>query len=149
MRIYLSDTSYILYEVFFMSKERKIKAGSDRSIRNILKSTFIGLFLFAFFSCICAVIIANSNMELNNIKYLFIISLLLASFATAVIAAFSNRNMKGLIVGLLTSFMLTFVIMLCTVIINAACISGIGYSLFLSSVIIGIPGGIIGANLKQ
>lgn len=88
-------------------------------------------------------------MDLKNIKYFFIIALLIPSFIASLIAAYTNRSMKGLVVGILTSFLLTFVVMLITVIINAAQITGIGYALFVFSVIVGLPGGIIGANLKQ
>ncbi len=132
-----------------MSKERKIKSKSDRSVRKIITSAIIGFLLFLILSAISAAIIANSNMDLNNIKYFFIIALLISSFSASLIAAYTNRNMKGLIVGLLTSFLLTFVVMLITVIANAAQIATIGYALFILSVIIGIPGGIIGANLNQ
>ncbi len=132
-----------------MSKERKIKQGSDHSVRNVIKSAAIGFLMFALLSSICAVIIANSNMDLSNIKYLFVIALLLVSFSSSVLSAYSSRHIKGLIVGLLTSFLLTFIVMLIVVILNAGQITGIGYALFLSAVLIGIPGGIIGANLKQ
>ena len=132
-----------------MSKERKIKSNSDRGFRKIMIATAIGLVIFFIFSAASAMIIMKSNVELQNIKYFFVIALLVAVFVASAIAAYTNRNTKGMIIGLLTSFLVTFIIMLIVVIINSAQITGLGYVLFAFSAIIGIPAGIIGANLKQ
>ncbi len=132
-----------------MSKDKKIKANADHEIRKILFATAIGIVVFFSLSAVAAIIIMRSNVEIQNAKYLFIIALLVSVFIASSVAAYTNRHMKGLIVGFLTSFSITFIIMLIVVIINSGQIAGIGYALFAFSLIIGIPAGIIGANLKQ
>lgn len=132
-----------------MSEKRKVTLKKGRGLPAILISTVIGLVLFCIILSVFSIIIANSNMDLVNLKYCLLIASLFSSFIAAMISAYKNRQMKGLIVGLLTSFFFTIFIMLVLLVINGFAVTSFTYSMMLLSVAVGIPAGIIGANLKR
>lgn len=131
-----------------MSEKRKIKLEKGSALQSLLISIPVGLGLFLLILSVASVIVSGSNIAIENLKYFIYISLPVTSVITSVLSAVLNKQIKGMIAGLLASFCVVFIIACVIIFANTFQTAGSFLICAVLSVLIGLPGGIVGANLK-
>ncbi len=132
-----------------MFKRKNSMNKKKRGFTYIIIGCIVGISVLAITLAVSSLIITKSNIDLSNLKYLCLLSLILAAISSSVFSAYKIRSMKGFVTGLLSSLIVSLLFLLSAIIINGGSVSTFTLLMTIAAVIAGLPGGIIGANLKQ
>ncbi len=131
-----------------MSEKRNYKIEQGSAVKASIISIPLGLALFFLLLSVASVIVSKSNIDFEKLKYFIYICLPITSFVSSCVGALLNKQLKGFIIGLIISFIVTFIIFCVIVVMNSVNVTGSFMICAVLSALVGVPGGIIGANLK-
>ncbi len=117
-------------------------------IKCLLLSILIGCVVFLILLSIAAIAVTFSNVGLEQLKYLLYIILPLSVFASALFNGYKTRQLKGILSGIISAALTVLLLGGVILIANRANIDTSSLFIFPLSMIIGIPAGILGANLR-
>ena len=131
-----------------MSEKRKIKTKQGSGLLKIITGVGVGLLVFLFLLSVSAVVFSKSNLDFENLKYFIFVALPLGACIGAFYNGFHCKEIKGMISGVLTSFLIAIVAACLLLIANAGMLTGAAIVLLLLTAAVGCPAGIVGANLR-
>lgn len=127
------------------TKSRK-EQGS--SLQTILFSVTIGCLFFLIFLAIGAIVVSNTNLDLSYLKYILYIAFPFCVLISSMFSGYKAKNMKGILSGLLSGTITVVILLAVILAVNAGNVDIKTIFIFPLSIIVGLPGGILGANLR-
>lgn len=128
--------------------KRKKRTQQGSVARKMIAGIGVGLALFLFFVCIAALILSLTNIQFDYLKYILYIILPFSVLCASVLNGYRCTDLKGIVVGILTGVITVIILTAVIVAVNKAKIDPSCIFIFPLSAVIGIPGGILGANLR-
>lgn len=111
-------------------------------------SVFAGLLFFFTALIICALLLTKRDFSLEKLPIFLYILIPLSGFISSLAAGLAMREMKGLFAGLLSAALSCLILLLVLLLTNRMQLAAGHIFIFPLAILAGIPGGIIGANLR-
>lgn len=133
-------------------RKKVIKKGdmssTAKNITGIIFSAAIGTAICLIISLIFSYCFANAEILTDSFKAFFVASVLLGVFSGGI---FSSRltSLKGIVSGILSSTIYLLIITVIMLFFSSGKLSANTAFLYLGIIIVGIIGGICGANIKR
>lgn len=133
-------------------RKKMIKKGdissTTRNITGIILSAAIGTVICMVISLAFSYIFANAEILTDSFKAFFVASVLLGVFFCGI---FSSRltYLKGIVSGVLSSIIYLLIITVIMLFFSSGKLSANTAFLYLGIIVVGVIGGICGANIKR
>lgn len=129
-------------------KRKNDMSATARNIIGIIISSVIGAVICLILTLVFSYVFANAEVLTNSVSAIFIACIMLGGFFCG---ALSSRltAFKGIVSGILTSILYSLIITVIMLFFSDGRLSGNALFLYIGIIIVGIIGGICGANIKR